>query len=252
MQLTLRPFGQHVQDLDLDFAQASAPHLVTELLHCCALTGDGPLDEERLWNLTVGERIAGLLRLVALGGGAALEVRLRCEDPSCHAWMEVALPVAPLIEAQRKAQAETPLTVEREGRRLVLRRPAGTDQLRWQEQVTRGYPLSPADMISSLLVEPGEEDLAETDIQAVSDAMEAFDPLVYFRVETGCPACGRMSTRALSLQALALKRLQHRQQRLLEEVHRLALHYHWGERQILALPAHRRRRYLALLEREPA
>lgn len=34
---------------------------------------------------------------------------------------------------------------------------------------------------------------------------------------------------------------------LLTEVHALALHYHWSERDILALPRARRRRYLALL-----
>lgn len=38
-------------------------------------------------------------------------------------------------------------------------------------------------------------------------------------------------------------------QRLYEEVHVIALHYHWPEREILALPVSRRRRYLALLAR---
>ena len=38
-------------------------------------------------------------------------------------------------------------------------------------------------------------------------------------------------------------------ERFYEEVHVLALHYHWSEAQILALPATKRRRYLALLAR---
>lgn len=38
-------------------------------------------------------------------------------------------------------------------------------------------------------------------------------------------------------------------ERLYEEVHVLALHYHWGEPQILALATSKRRRYLALLAR---
>jgi hypothetical protein len=37
--------------------------------------------------------------------------------------------------------------------------------------------------------------------------------------------------------------------RLFEEVHVLALQYHWPERDILALPRGKRRRYLALLAR---
>ena len=35
--------------------------------------------------------------------------------------------------------------------------------------------------------------------------------------------------------------------RLYTEVHHLALHYHWSERDILALPRGRRQRYLGLL-----
>jgi hypothetical protein len=35
--------------------------------------------------------------------------------------------------------------------------------------------------------------------------------------------------------------------RLYQEVHVLALHYHWSERSILALPAAKRQRYLGLL-----
>jgi hypothetical protein len=38
-------------------------------------------------------------------------------------------------------------------------------------------------------------------------------------------------------------------ERLYEEVHVLALHYHWAEAAILALPTTKRRRYLALLAR---
>jgi hypothetical protein len=34
---------------------------------------------------------------------------------------------------------------------------------------------------------------------------------------------------------------------LFEEVHALALHYHWSEREILAMAPSRRERYIALL-----
>ena len=39
-------------------------------------------------------------------------------------------------------------------------------------------------------------------------------------------------------------------ERLYEEIHVLALHYHWSEAAILALPAGKRRRYLGLLARQ--
>lgn len=37
---------------------------------------------------------------------------------------------------------------------------------------------------------------------------------------------------------------------LYHEVHQLAWHYHWSEREILAMSRAKRRRYLALLSRE--
>ena len=36
-------------------------------------------------------------------------------------------------------------------------------------------------------------------------------------------------------------------QALCEEVHYLAFHYHWGEREILEMPGAKRRRYLSIL-----
>jgi hypothetical protein len=39
-------------------------------------------------------------------------------------------------------------------------------------------------------------------------------------------------------------------ERLYEEVHRLAYHYHWPERDILDLSPTKRRRYLGLVARE--
>ena len=39
------------------------------------------------------------------------------------------------------------------------------------------------------------------------------------------------------------------QDRLYEEVHYLALHYHWAEQAILRLPRGKRQRYLGLLAR---
>ena len=38
----------------------------------------------------------------------------------------------------------------------------------------------------------------------------------------------------------------------MEEVHILALHYHWSEADILALPSPKRQRYLSLLARHVA
>ena len=55
---------------------------------------------------------------------------------------------------------------------------------------------------------------------------------------------------AVDLEALALRRLYARQDALLATVHRLASRYGWTESEVLAVPARRRARYLALIEEE--
>jgi hypothetical protein len=78
--------------------------------------------------------------------------------------------------------------------------------------------------------------------------MEEFDPLPAFEMQVVCPECGAASTAAPALTAAALQRLVAAQERLLDDVHRIALNYHWTEAEILRMPAWRRESYLARIE----
>ena len=250
MNLPLRPFGQQVSDLDVDFA-GSPPHLITEVLASCHMSrGDGMPD---LWALTVSDRLAALLELVACSGEPVLEVRLRCPNVDCAELLELELPVGEVLERHRAACAEEHLTVGVDGAGLVLRRPTGADQAAWLIEASQA-PLSLAAVLCRLCVAPEALDEGAASAAAadprVGEALDQFDPLVHFVVQVRCSVCGTLHTHTLPLQHLALERLRRCQLTVLEDVHRLALHYHWDERQILALPPHRRMRYLALLSHE--
>jgi len=83
---------------------------------------------------------------------------------------------------------------------------------------------------------------------SIDEAMEEHDPLVGFHLEVNCPECGRATTHAPDLVAAALERLWLAQLDLIEQVHRLASHYHWTEEEISRIPRWRRQAYLARLD----
>lgn len=89
----------------------------------------------------------------------------------------------------------------------------------------------------------------EAPVEAVEAAMEAVAPLVNIDLDAPCPECGTVQHVRFDIGQYLLKRLIDDQKRLPNEVHALAVAYHWGLDEILSLSRIERRRYLALIER---
>lgn len=85
----------------------------------------------------------------------------------------------------------------------------------------------------------------ESDIVAIETAVEAMSPEVATEVNTQCPECGNEHVVELDIYAELFKSISH----LLDDVHRLAMTYHWSEAEILALPSARRQQYLSRIDR---
>ena len=236
-----RPFGD-AADLGLDLAHPDRPAVVTALLAQCGVHRDPAF----WWAQPVGARTAALLRLVELTHSRpSLPLGARCAAPGCGAPFEFELPLQALSDAAAEAG---PLRVRvDDGRTLAMRLPTGNDLRRWRD----ARPASRADavraMLDSLLLAgqagPGDE-------APLSAALAAADPLVAFAVACRCPACDAPAEVPVDLESLALGRLQAQQQSLLQDVHRLASRYGWTEAEVMAVPAPRRARYLALIEDE--
>jgi len=75
--------------------------------------------------------------------------------------------------------------------------------------------------------------------------MDDASPAIVTEVQAGCPHCGKDNRVELNPYS-ALNRSENR---LLTEIHQIALHYHWSERDILMLPRARRSAYLRLIDR---
>ncbi|MDW8323763.1 MAG: hypothetical protein RMK60_06660 [Burkholderiales bacterium] len=155
------------------------------------------------------------------------------------------LPVKPAGEGYPHAR------VRIGGHELILRLPCGADQLR-----LLGLPTEQrlSALVRALIVgTDGEgpelgwfERLDETSIDMIDAALEAVSPAVVLQVAATCPECGAHNAVALDPYGV----LARGDAQLLDEVHRIAWHYHWSESQILSLPRARRQRYLRLIDAE--
>ena len=90
---------------------------------------------------------------------------------------------------------------------------------------------------------------AAADIEA---ALETADPLAHVEIELVCERCGHRHTRALDVAECLWDDVQAQAEGVLAEVDALAAAYGWTEREILAMPATRRRLYLQRLAQRGA
>ena len=81
-------------------------------------------------------------------------------------------------------------------------------------------------------------------LPAIEDALEALDPQADVLLDLRCPACGSRWSEVFDAGLVLWSDIRLAAQRLLSEVAQLARAFHWSERDILGMPASRRRFYL--------
>jgi hypothetical protein len=204
------------------------------------------------WNWTLNRRLQGLLAVTIATRGTHLDVTVNCATPGCGVPMDIPL------ELHVFQTGDDPLEVccrVEASHELRLRLPMGADQRRWL------YELRPAqdtpdytDMVRALVVALDEAPPAldwrmpAAWLAAIETALEEADPLTSLELHTQCPHCGGAIAIPFDLEAELLHLLANEQPRVLDEVHRLAVAYHWSEPEIMALPVARRRQYLQRIE----
>jgi hypothetical protein len=92
----------------------------------------------------------------------------------------------------------------------------------------------------------GQADATSACIEAASARVAEADPLAETMLDLTCPSCGYRWQALLDIVSYLSREISHHARRLLGEVHRLASAYGWGEQEILALSANRRRTYLEM------
>ncbi len=250
--------------------QASAP-LVTEILSRCVrrIGSIAPVPPEVARELLVGDRQYLLLKLREATFGPRVLATIACPWPDCGKSVDIDFRTGDI--PVREAEARQPRhTIElsagsiyagpdgRPRREISFRLPNGDDQ----ERLSPSLLENEAEALALLLgrcIEPDADGRSGGEIVAVLSpaarleielAMRRLAPAVELTMETDCPECRREFTVPFDLQDFFFGELRISRDLLYREVHYLAYHYHWSEREIMELPRGKRRSYIEILADE--
>jgi hypothetical protein len=197
-------------------------------------------------HLPIGVRDTALARFYTAMFGDRLEFATNC--PECGVRLDVGLPADTLcLEPAPEATA----LVEIGGRRFEVR-PLNSIDLaviaelpdpetgRVQLALRCLVPLTGAGVPEALL---------DDQIDAVAAALAVIDPRSDFYVPLTCLECETSWKAPVDVAGALTIEIDAAADTLLDDVHELALAYHWSESAILALPPTRRRAYLERLGR---
>lgn len=201
-------------------------------------------DAEALADLPVGE-----LRRRALSLGQALFGECFAGEATCDACgerHEVSPPVHAVLAAPRaRATAE----VVHDGYRVRLRAVTTRDLAALSHGALDVHALLARCVLEATRdgSEVGVDALPAALVDRLAEAAAELDPNADVMLDLTCVRCGARLALLFDPGAFLWCELSTRARRALYEVHVLASHYGWAERDILAMSAQRRARYLAMV-----
>jgi hypothetical protein len=229
-----RAFGTRAADLDVDFAAPLGAAMTALLAACLGDAAGAPVPAAEIARWTVKRRRQGLLAVDVATGGPERTMTARCPHEGCGAVMELGLD----LDRFRADWRTEDIAVGVGGDVVRLRPPRPDDLHAW----AAARDAAPEALAARLVVGPPPP----ADWGAAAEAALAEDDgLAGLELDTACPDCGRPVRVPLALESFLMADLARSAAARLDEVHVIAGAYHWPEADILALPAARRRHYLA-------
>jgi len=246
-------FRQICGEMELFFQESnrkkdSIPCYVTGIL-AAALDKIGGIhaDPSVVSQLCVADRQYLMLQIASMLEGDVFWILSSCS--SCKSDFDICMKRSdfPVTEA---GHGYPFATVKLDGAELTCRIPVGQDQ----EKIEH---LADDDALHLLLehcIEKvnGEEpekgfvdSLTPADIGRIEDVLDDISPSVTTSLLTRCPECDAEQVIELDPYTLPVTETDN----FFQEIHTLAMAYHWSEQDIMALPRSRRRTYLNLIDR---
>lgn len=229
---------------------APASNLTTVLLADAVrrIGSIGEIGAEIVRNLTVQDREFLLVRLAESTLGRALWVRLECPNVECGEAMELSLALDQLPVEPRPAVARY-LAFDKT---IEFRLPTGADQ-EWVATRPPGHDPAMALLGRCIRNRDTHEaidaaTLSEETVREIEEQMSANAPDVTPELDAVCPQCRARFSTEIDMTFVTLCELKNATRRLEEDVHLLAWHYHWPERDILSMSRPKRNRYVRLIQ----
>ncbi len=196
----------------------------------------------------IGERDRHLLILHEHRFGGGIEACAEC--PECEERLDVGFEVGDIL----LPEAETPneFSIASNGYEVTFRLPTTADLARTGHLVVAGDTTPLLARCVTRATRKGRP-LAPTDLpqkirDAVGEAMAESDPQADIRISVTCSSCSHAWSVPFDIGAYLWDEVDEWAQRLLSDVHLLAISYGWSESEILGLSDQRRRLYLEMVE----
>lgn len=236
--------------IELDKSASSLSYVSSALMLALESIGGRTVDAGCVSSLCAADRQFLMLRLAAMLSGEQQWLKVTCGH--CKSFFDVNfrrcdLPV-------KEAGAGFPLIkLNIEAGEAELRVPTASDQMDvggLPDHEAMRYMLQRC--IRSVNDTPptdaAVQGLSDTDIAAIDQALDMLSPAVCNELLVTCPECkGEQSAKLDHYHLAGLDG-----DSFYDEVHTLAMHYHWGETDILNMARSRRHRYLGLIDRSRA
>lgn len=265
------PLSGREEELLADWqGEAPATRVTTVLARCVRRIGPVEVTTEVARRLLVADRQFLLLKLREATFGDRIVGTLACPWPHCGARMDLDfsthdVPVIPIaeVEASYWVELDEEDAPEDAGRRrhrtLSFRLPNGEDQEALGPLLTDHPARALTGLFERCLLgtDAGWDDvpdlvarLSPRARRTIEQAMEACAPRLELEMDLTCPECGRASAVPFDVQDFFFGELQTSRDLLYRQVHYLAYHYHWSEREILDMARDKRLAYIDVLADE--
>jgi hypothetical protein len=218
-------------------------------------------DRDAVCALTIGDRNRALLAALAATYGMPDSLVARCPDAACGAAVDLPLDFAFFIAARSAyaANEEHRIVVAADSRQIGVRfrLPNGHDLAASVIEAQDDPSMAARHLLQRCVLATDDAESAAIEhyrdaiALAVEGAMETLEPMAEITLRSSCPECGGPVAGTLDPVRLIAAAMD-RHGGIFLEIDRLARAYHWSESDILALPAMRRRHYLALIETSDA
>ncbi len=203
--------------------------------------GDGRSPGELL-QLPVGVRDGSLLALRQATFGDEVRAFVACS--ACSEHLEFEFRISEVAGDALAAPGDV-LEVERDGVVLAFRLPSSEDLI----AAAAGGTIEDArrELIARCVISASHDEVPEELLSAMAERILACDPSAEIGFTLECPSCGTASSAMLEIAELLWSEVAAQARRLIEDVDTIARHYHWTERDILAMSSRRRNAYLELV-----
>lgn len=245
---------------------ACAASVITGLLtRCLVRVGRlSPVSRAVAREMLVGDREYLIMKLREMNCGTRVNAVIKCSNPGCEKPMDVSFSLGDL-DVERRPMTQRffsrPLAsgcCDVTQREVEFRLPTGADQedlspiFQEDETAAAGQLLARCvrriGEFASLEAVPPE--LSDSLRREIAGEMERLAPHVDVELETTCPECNTVCVTSFDLPAFILAEMKSGLPYLEHEIHALAWHYHWSERDVLSLTRKKRKRYVELVSQE--